>query len=399
MARQLETKPVQGSVGPQGPTEEAVKASIAGTAFNRQDVKPGRSCGGGPTMSPLPGCMLQANKAGDGRRGVLDASDILVDMRNASQNDHHQTRSLPGDGCEGVGTSGPNPQDSGSGRQSADGDCSSRRKRPTSGSDCGGDEGSSLCTDSSAGGQQQTPVKKQRMVWTVELDGRFCDAVSKLGVKNALPKSILQIMNVEGLTREQVASRLQKYRLNLKRYAEYTGNDPEDLHLQNRYNQEKSIRENLGLFRSVIPPPPALNLQLAPPLPLLPNSSVVWGFPVHGIFPGPDNSYIGFPTMLPGVGGSHQAYKSPGHPALPQDQRLFDGFSYPMQPPWAFLPKLEQCTNPRHGLSGDCSTDTCADTSVSQQALDTGKAPAQEAEEGIPSIDDTETHSPRKDGS
>lgn len=37
------------------------------------------------------------------------------------------------------------------------------------------------------------------------------------GLKDAVPKTILQLMNVEGMTRENVASHLQKYRLHLKR--------------------------------------------------------------------------------------------------------------------------------------------------------------------------------------
>ena len=39
----------------------------------------------------------------------------------------------------------------------------------------------------------------------------------------AVPKKILEIMNVDGLTRENVASHLQKYRLYLKRLAETAG--------------------------------------------------------------------------------------------------------------------------------------------------------------------------------
>ncbi len=35
------------------------------------------------------------------------------------------------------------------------------------------------------------------------------NAVNHLGVKHAVPKTILQLMNVEGLTRENVASHLQ----------------------------------------------------------------------------------------------------------------------------------------------------------------------------------------------
>lgn len=59
--------------------------------------------------------------------------------------------------------------------------------------------------------------KRPRLVWTPALHARFVDAVRKLGVKTAVPKSIMKLMNVEGLTRENVASHLQKYRQHLKR--------------------------------------------------------------------------------------------------------------------------------------------------------------------------------------
>ena len=41
--------------------------------------------------------------------------------------------------------------------------------------------------------------------------------VAHLGDKGAVPKAIVRLMNVEGLTRENVASHLQKYRIYLKR--------------------------------------------------------------------------------------------------------------------------------------------------------------------------------------
>ncbi|KAI3437773.1 hypothetical protein D9Q98_000220 [Chlorella vulgaris] len=59
--------------------------------------------------------------------------------------------------------------------------------------------------------------KKPRVVWSVEMHQQFVDAVSQLGVDKAVPKRILDLMNVDGLTRENVASHLQKYRLYLKR--------------------------------------------------------------------------------------------------------------------------------------------------------------------------------------
>jgi len=44
------------------------------------------------------------------------------------------------------------------------------------------------------------------------------------GVKNAVPKTILQLMNVDGMARENVASHLQKYRLYLKKLGGYPAN-------------------------------------------------------------------------------------------------------------------------------------------------------------------------------
>lgn len=60
-------------------------------------------------------------------------------------------------------------------------------------------------------------AKRARLVWTPQLHRRFVEVVAHLGVANAVPKTIMQLMNVEGLTRENVASHLQKYRLYLKR--------------------------------------------------------------------------------------------------------------------------------------------------------------------------------------
>lgn len=78
-------------------------------------------------------------------------------------------------------------------------------------------------TDSNGGSKSG---KKTRLIWTPELHARFLNAVNHLGVKNAVPKTILQLMNVEGMTRENVASHLQKYRLYLKRLAGLPSNAP-----------------------------------------------------------------------------------------------------------------------------------------------------------------------------
>ncbi|KAL4571092.1 hypothetical protein LXL04_017843 [Taraxacum kok-saghyz] len=60
-------------------------------------------------------------------------------------------------------------------------------------------------------------LKRIRLVWTPQLHKRFVEVVAHLGLKKAVPKTIMQMMNVEGLSRENVASHLQKYRLYVKR--------------------------------------------------------------------------------------------------------------------------------------------------------------------------------------
>ncbi|KAE8679930.1 Two-component response regulator ARR1 [Hibiscus syriacus] len=59
-------------------------------------------------------------------------------------------------------------------------------------------------------------LKKPRVVWSVELHQQFVAAVNQLGIDKAVPKKILELMNVPGLARENVASHLQKYRLYLR---------------------------------------------------------------------------------------------------------------------------------------------------------------------------------------
>lgn len=76
---------------------------------------------------------------------------------------------------------------------------------------------SALRTENLADDPSARTLKRPRLVWTPQLHKRFVDVVAHLGIKNAVPKTIMQLMNVEGLTRENVASHLQKYRLYLKR--------------------------------------------------------------------------------------------------------------------------------------------------------------------------------------
>ncbi|OVA20506.1 SANT/Myb domain [Macleaya cordata] len=60
-------------------------------------------------------------------------------------------------------------------------------------------------------------AKKARVVWSVDLHQKFVKAVNQIGFDKVGPKKILDLMNVPWLTRENVASHLQKYRMYLSR--------------------------------------------------------------------------------------------------------------------------------------------------------------------------------------
>ncbi|PWA50408.1 cheY-like superfamily [Artemisia annua] len=65
--------------------------------------------------------------------------------------------------------------------------------------------------------REESSSKKPRVVWSVDLHQQFVAAVNQLGIDKAVPKKLLELMNVPGLSRENVASHLQKYRLYLRR--------------------------------------------------------------------------------------------------------------------------------------------------------------------------------------
>ncbi|TKY70542.1 Transcription factor BOA [Spatholobus suberectus] len=92
----------------------------------------------------------------------------------------------------------------------------------------------SVCGDCSSGSsllrvevqsQPQPPqhmqqnTRKQRRCWSPELHRRFVDALQQLGgAQVATPKQIRELMQVEGLTNDEVKSHLQKYRLHVRRF-------------------------------------------------------------------------------------------------------------------------------------------------------------------------------------
>ncbi|KAJ8557927.1 hypothetical protein K7X08_004693 [Anisodus acutangulus] len=59
----------------------------------------------------------------------------------------------------------------------------------------------------------KTNKKKMKVDWTPELHKKFIKAVEQLGTDQAIPSRILELMKVEGLTRHNIASHLQKFRM------------------------------------------------------------------------------------------------------------------------------------------------------------------------------------------
>lgn len=76
---------------------------------------------------------------------------------------------------------------------------------------------SRLVPCSAPNGQPQTS-RKQRRCWSTELHRRFVNALQQLGGSQAAtPKQIRELMQVDGLTNDEVKSHLQKYRLHTRR--------------------------------------------------------------------------------------------------------------------------------------------------------------------------------------
>lgn len=143
--------------------------------------------------------------------------------------------------------------------------------------------------------------KRPRLVWTPQLHKRFVDVVAHLGIKNAVPKTIMQLMNVEGLTRENVASHLQKYRLYLKRMQGLSNDGPSSSdHLFASTPVPPQTTQESGGSSHQMPPIPI-------PFPALPQVQMmpmpVIGMPAHG-----HNGHFGNPNGGASNGFHHLQY-------------------------------------------------------------------------------------------
>nr|XP_027191071.1 two-component response regulator-like APRR2 [Cicer arietinum] len=103
--------------------------------------------------------------------------------------------------------------------------------------------------------------KKMKVDWTPELHKKFVKAVEQLGIDQAIPSRILELMKVDGLTMHNVASHLQKYKMH-KRQMMHGEED------RKWPNQRDQIHRNYSLQRPIM----AYTL---PPAPIYP----MWGQP------------------------------------------------------------------------------------------------------------------------
>ncbi|CAD7705164.1 unnamed protein product [Ostreobium quekettii] len=112
-------------------------------------------------------------------------------------------------------------------------------------------------------GKGDDTTKKPKVDWTVRMHMQFVHAVNQLGIDKAIPKKILELMGVKGLTRENVAMHLQRYRLYLKRLgvigAGRTCNIPI---VQVPHAGSDSPENALASAPLVIPTPGAMSAQL-----------------------------------------------------------------------------------------------------------------------------------------
>ncbi|CAI8609462.1 unnamed protein product [Vicia faba] len=122
--------------------------------------------------------------------------------------------------------------------------------------------------------------KKMKVDWTPELHKKFVKAVEQLGIDHAIPSRILDLMKVESLTRHNVASHLQKYRMH-KRHILPKQEDRKWLY------QRDPMQRGYCFQRPIMPCPPSYysnrTLPLAPLYPMWGQSgSQMAGMPIWG---------------------------------------------------------------------------------------------------------------------
>ncbi|EOA14786.1 hypothetical protein CARUB_v10028086mg, partial [Capsella rubella] len=125
-------------------------------------------------------------------------------------------------------------------------------------------------TNNAAGGSPAGPRRPVMLKWKDGLHSKFLEAVEFLGERKALPKAIQRFMRVDGLSRKQISSHLQKYRRQMRKLkkkaakaelakenrndisASSTSCDPLDSYKTKQLNMENLFKSQVGYDQSSI---------------------------------------------------------------------------------------------------------------------------------------------------
>ncbi|KAL8216397.1 hypothetical protein R6Q57_023234 [Mikania cordata] len=181
--------------------------------------------------------------------------------------------------------------------------------------------------------------RKIKVDWTSELHKKFVQAVEQLGVDQAIPSRILELMHVEGLTRHNVASHLQKYRLQRRHILPKDGGRkwPQTRHtIPRNYYPQKPIMAYPPYHPNHTLPPPQVYPAWPPPHNYaLPHQ--MWGPPYYPAWQSSDNwtwnHYSGLqadawgcPTIQPHTSFPQNASQYRTHSRQTMEKNSFDNY-------------------------------------------------------------------------
>lgn len=185
--------------------------------------------------------------------------------------------------------------------------------------------------------------KKIKVDWTPDLHRRFVQVVEQVGIDQAIPSKILELMKVEGLTRHNIASHLQKYRMHKRHIL------PKD---DTRCMPHRYSLPRVYMQKPVIATPPFHSSCGVPPNQVFP----FWGHPSYYTPATQMWGSTGFPTWHPSQGS--WLWKT--HPGIHADV-----WGCPVVPPYSQFPMASQNTIASNGW------DACgAENRVSKDSYD-----------------------------
>ncbi|KAL4590945.1 hypothetical protein LXL04_003892 [Taraxacum kok-saghyz] len=161
--------------------------------------------------------------------------------------------------------------------------------------------------------------RKTKVDWSSELHKKFVQAVEQLGVDQAIPSRILELMNVQGLTRHNVASHLQqKYRLQRRHIL------PKESGRKWPQTRHHSAPRNYYPQKPIIayPPPPYHSNQIYPawPPPRSYPPPQMWGPPYYPAWHSSESWLLN-----PYHGAQAEAWGCPTIQSFPQNVSQFQG--------------------------------------------------------------------------